>query len=183
MDPERFCLEIAEGGGERLGGFGAFEGGKTRRLKFSHGGFQFSSDFKEQSRPLIIGSPFLEYVGSNGSHLGPARLAHDGSHDIAAEGGSWWAALDLGLLYWAQVRGTAESDQTSDDALVRVHMWLGIAAATEEVGCVEIGAPLRNAVAQSMTPEQIAQAEERSRVWIAEHVEKDVNVVSAKPAC
>jgi TPR repeat protein len=101
----------------------------------------------------------------------------------AAEGGSWWAALDLGLLYWAQVRGTAESDQTSDDALVRVHMWLGIAAATEEVGCVEIGAPLRNAVAQSMTPEQIAQAEERSRVWIAEHVEKDVNVVSAKPAC
>ena len=48
---------------------------------------------------------------------------------------------------------------------------------------MEIGAPLRNAVAQSMTPEQIAQAEERSRVWIAEHVEKDVNVVSAKPAC
>jgi TPR repeat protein len=104
-------------------------------------------------------------------------------YQSAAEGGSWWAALDLGLLYWAQVRGAGADDQASKDALVRVHMWLGIAAATEDISCVEIGAPLRNAVAQSMTPEQIAQAEERSRVWIAEHVGKDVNVASAKPAC
>lgn len=101
----------------------------------------------------------------------------------AAEAGSWWAAFDLGMLYWGQSRATGEKDGTPNDALVRVHMWLGIAAATEVVGCVEMGAPLRDAAAQSMTAEQIASARELTRVWIAEHRSRDVNVASAKPGC
>ena len=67
--------------------------------------------------------------------------------------------------------------------MIRVHMWLGIAAATEVVGCVVMGAPLRDAAAQSMTTEQIAGAQELTRAWLAEHRSTDVNVASAKPGC
>jgi TPR repeat protein len=101
----------------------------------------------------------------------------------AAEAGSWWAAFDLGMLYWGQSRAAEANDGTPNDALVRVHMWLGIAAATEIVGCVEMGAPLRDAVAQSMTAGQISTAQELTRVWIAGHRPGDVNVAAAKPGC
>ncbi len=105
----------------------------------------------------------------------------------AAAGGSWWAAFDLGMLYWGQILATEAKEgkpsEAPNDALVRVHMWLGIAAATENVGCVEIGAPLRDAVAQSMTAGQISRARELTRAWLAEHRSRDVNVASAKPGC
>jgi len=101
----------------------------------------------------------------------------------AAEAGSWWAAFDLGMLYWGQSRAAGAKDGAPNDTLVRVHMWLGIAAATENVGCVEMGAPLRDAVAQSMTAGQIAEAQELTRAWLAEHKAIDVNVASAKPGC
>jgi TPR repeat protein len=101
----------------------------------------------------------------------------------AAEGGSWWAAFDLGMLYWGQGLASGPKDGGPNDALIRVHMWLGIAAATENVGCVEMGAPLRDAVAQSMTVDQVARARELTRTWLAEHKTRDVNVAAAKPAC
>lgn len=101
----------------------------------------------------------------------------------AAEGGSWSAAFDLGMLYWGQSRSIDVQEGAPNDALVRVHMWLGIATATEVVGCVEMGAPLRDAVAQSMTAGQISRARELTRVWLAEHRSGDVNVAAAKPGC
>jgi len=101
----------------------------------------------------------------------------------AAEGGSWSAAFDLGMLYWGQGLTADAKDGGPNDALVRVHMWLGIAAATEIVGCVEIGAPLRDAVAQSMTAGQVAEARELAGAWLAEHKAADVNVAAAKPGC
>lgn len=101
----------------------------------------------------------------------------------AAEAGSWWAAFDLGMLYWGQSRAAGDTDGTPNDALIRVHMWLGIAAATEVVGCVEMGAPLRDAAAQSMTAGQISQARELTRAWLAAHPSRDVNVASAKSGC
>jgi len=101
----------------------------------------------------------------------------------AAEAGSWWAAFDLGMLYWGHSRATEAKDGTPNDALIRVHMWLGIAAATEVVGCVEMGAPVRDAVAQSMTAKQIAGAQELTRSWLAEYRSHDVNVAAAKPGC
>ncbi len=101
----------------------------------------------------------------------------------AAEGGFWSAALELGLLYWGQSRAEAEKAGAPGDTMIHVHIWLGIAAAREEEGCIEIGATLRDAAAQSMTAEQIAQAQEATRVWLAEHQATDVNVAAAKPAC
>jgi TPR repeat protein len=101
----------------------------------------------------------------------------------AAEAGSWWATFDLGMLYWGQSRAAEAQNGAPNDAMVRVHMWLGIAAATEIVGCVEMGAPLRDAAAQSMTAEQIASAQELARAWIAEYRSRDVNVASAKTGC
>lgn len=101
----------------------------------------------------------------------------------AAAGGSWQAAFDLGMLYWGQSLDADTKEGAPNDALIRVHMWLGIAASTENVGCVAVGAPLRDAVAQSMTAAQIAAAEERTRAWLAEHKLKDVEVAAAKPAC
>lgn len=101
----------------------------------------------------------------------------------AAEGGSWWAAFDLGMLYWGQGLASGPKDGAPNDALIRVHMWLGIAAATENVGCVEMGAPLRDAVAQSMTAEQIARSRALTHAWLAQHKAKDVNVAAAKPGC
>lgn len=62
-------------------------------------------------------------------------------------------------------------------------MWLGIAAATENAGCVEVGAPLRDVVAQSMNAEQIASAQDLTRAWLAKYWKTDVNVAAAKPAC
>ena len=101
----------------------------------------------------------------------------------AAEGGSWWAAFDLGMLYWEQSRAAETNEGTPDEALVRVHMWLGIAAAREDVDCVATGAPLRDAVAQSMTAGQIAEAQDLTRTWLTEHKTTDVDVASAKPGC
>ncbi len=101
----------------------------------------------------------------------------------AAEAGSWIAAFDLGMLYWGQSQAAGVMDGASNDALVRVHMWFGIAAAMEVVGCVAIGAPLRDVVAQSMTAEQIAGAQELTHIWLAAHPSKDVNVASAKWGC
>ena len=101
----------------------------------------------------------------------------------AAAGGSWLAALDLGMFYWGQSLTSDGSIKISDDALVRVHMWLGIAAATENAGCVAVGAPLRDTVAQSMSAEQIARAQERTRAWLAEHWKSEIDVAAAEPSC
>jgi TPR repeat protein len=101
----------------------------------------------------------------------------------AAAAGSWWAAFELGMLYWGQSLDTGAKEGAPNDGRIRVHMWLGIAAATENGGCVAVGAPLRDAVAQSMTAAQIASAEERTRLWLAEHKQIDVNVAAAKPGC
>ena len=102
----------------------------------------------------------------------------------AAEHGSWWAAFDLGMLYWEQLRARQTDKGGSGDGLVRVHMWLGIAAVREIVGCVTVAAPLRDVVAQSMTTEQVSAAEARTLAWLAEHKIPDVNLASAvKPSC
>lgn len=105
----------------------------------------------------------------------------------AAAGGSWSAAFDLGMLYWGQILATEAKEgkpsEAPHDALIRVHMWLGIAAATENVGCVEIGAPLRDAAAQSMTVEQIARSQQLTGAWLAEHRTSDTNVAAANSGC
>ena len=101
----------------------------------------------------------------------------------AAAGGSWSAAFDLGMLYWGQSLAAVDGNSGPSDSLIRVHMWLGIAAATENAGCVNVGAPLRDAVAQSMNAEQISSAQNLTRAWLAEHWKTDVNVAAAKPAC
>jgi len=101
----------------------------------------------------------------------------------AAEGGLWWAAFDLAMLYWSGSLAAETDVGTPDEALVRVHMWLGIAAAREIVGCVELSAPMRNMVAASMTAQQIAQAEDLTRAWLAEREKSGVEVASAKPGC
>ena len=99
----------------------------------------------------------------------------------AAEGGSWSAAFDLGMLYWGQNLANVDGNSSRNDSLVRVHMWLGIAAATKNAGCVEVGAPLRDVVAQSMNAEQIASAQDLARAWLAKYWKTDVNVAAAKP--
>ena len=106
----------------------------------------------------------------------------------AAEGGSWWAAFDLGMLYWGQIQASKSGgnalNQAPDDTLVRVHMWLGIAAVRENGGCVTAAAPLRDVVAQSMTAEQVSAAEARTLTWLADHKITDINLASAgKPGC
>jgi TPR repeat protein len=137
----------------------------------------------------------LAEQGHAGAQYSLAKLYHDGRGVLrddeqaanwyrrAAEGGMWFAAFDLGMLYWDQSLANATDAGPPDEALVRVHMWLGIAAAREIVGCVELSAPVRDAVAQSMTSEQVARAEELTRAWLAEHVMTDANVASAKPGC
>ena len=100
-------------------------------------------------------------------------------YERAAAGGAWQAALDLGMLYW----GRSVAGDTQGDWLVLAHMWLGIAAETEVVGCVELGAPLRAVVAESMTAVQIAQAEARTHAWLAEHRKSDIDVAAAQPGC
>ena len=101
----------------------------------------------------------------------------------AAESGSWSAALDLGMLYWGQNLNGDHKESTRGGGLVRAHMWLGIAAATEDGRCAEVSAPLHTAIAQSMTEEQIVQAQELTRAWLAEHKPTDVNIATAQPAC
>lgn len=101
----------------------------------------------------------------------------------AAEGGSWWAALDLGLFYWGQVQAAESGGGGPGERLMRVHMWLGIAAAQEDTGCVELAAPLLNAVAQSMTAAQIAEAEKHTRAWLAARAATGVNLAAADPGC
>lgn len=101
----------------------------------------------------------------------------------AAEGGVWDAAFQLGMLYWSHSQAAAVS--APDDGLVRAHMWLGIAAATERAGCVDIGAPLRDAIAQTMTREQVARSHALARAWLAEHRPVgDAKIIAAdKPGC
>ena len=79
----------------------------------------------------------------------------------------------------------AEPDKPGvGDALVRVHMWLGIAAVREKDGCVNVAAPLRDVVAQSMTIEQVSAAEARTLTWLADHKITDINLASAgTPGC
>ncbi len=137
----------------------------------------------------------LAEQGNADAQYGLANLYRDGRgvprddeqaatwYQRAAEGGSWWAAFDLGMLYWGQSLANATTDGRPDDGLVRVHMWLGIAAAREIVGCVAVSAPLRDAVAQSMTSEQVARAEDLARAWLAEHLTTDANVAAAKSGC
>ena len=137
----------------------------------------------------------LAEQGNAEAQYGLANLYRDGRgvprddeaaadwYQRAAEGGLWWAALDLGLFYWGQSKAGEAENGAAEKALVRVHMWLGIAAATEQIGCVEMAAPLRDAAAQSMTAERIAAAENLTRAWLAEHRTSDVNVAAAEPSC
>ncbi len=106
-----------------------------------------------------------------------------GWYQRAAEGGEWAAAFELGMLYWGQSLASASPGGSPDDGLIRVHMWLGIAAEMEIVGCVESSAPLRDAVAQSMTVDQVAQAKDLTRAWLAEHEPAGANIAAAKSGC
>lgn len=137
----------------------------------------------------------LAEQGNAEAQYGLANLYRDGRgvprddeqaavwYQRAAAAGSWSAAFDLGMLYWGQSQNADTQTGAPNEALVRVHMWFGIAAATENGGCVSVSGPLRDAVAQSMTAPQIASAEERTRIWLAEYKTTDVNVAAAKPTC
>ena len=41
-------------------------------------------------------------------------------YNRAAEGGSWWAAFDLGMLYWGQDLASGPKDGAPNDTLIRV---------------------------------------------------------------
>lgn len=145
--------------------------------------------------PVLAELRPLAERGDADAQYGLANLYRDGHgvprddekaaawYQRAAAGGAWSAAFDLGMLYWSQSLASVEDEGASNDALIRVHMWLGIAAATETAGCVEVAVPLRDAVAQTMSAEQIASAQSLTRAWLAEHWKTDVNVASAEPAC
>lgn len=148
------------------GGAGASDLASGQPVAPRHG------DVADDLKPLAI----------QGNHQAQYRLANlyrDGQgvprdetaavnwYQRAAEGGVWAAAFELGMLYWGQSQ--ASMARQPDDLLVRAHMWLGIATATEHGGCVEVSAPLRDVVAQTMTPAQLARAQELTKAWLTEH--------------
>ena len=104
-------------------------------------------------------------------------------YERAAESGSWLAAFELGMIYYVQTLEANPIVGLPDDALVRAHSWLGIAARMEIVGCVALSAPMRDAVAQSMASEQVAIAKDLTRAWLAEHEKMDDEFASAKTGC
>jgi len=75
----------------------------------------------------------------------------------AAEQGHALAQANLGVMYWMGP-GVLQD-------YVQAHMWAYLAAAQNQ----EIGTALRAALANDMTPEQIAEAQRLAREWLAIH--------------
>ena len=72
---------------------------------------------------------------------------------LAADQGHAEAQRDLGVMYFYE-RGIPQDD-------VQAHMWFNLAAAQGQVQ----SAKARDLVANRMTPQQIAQAQELARNW------------------
>ena len=77
---------------------------------------------------------------------------------LAADQGHVSAQFDLGTRYSSGGRGVSQDD-------VEAHMWFNLAAAQSSGEDLDIFARLREAVAERMTPEQLAEAQRRAREW------------------
>ena len=77
---------------------------------------------------------------------------------LAADQGDALAQNNLGLMY-RNGRGVPQD-------YVRAHMWVNLAAAQ---GQDEDRREAREAIAEMMTPAQIAEAQKLAREWLAEH--------------
>ena len=78
---------------------------------------------------------------------------------LAADQGHVSAQFDLGTRYASGGRGVSQDD-------VEAHMWFNLAAAQSSGEDRDIFAKLREAVAERMTSEQLADAQRRAREWV-----------------